>query len=869
MKKLLFPIFILLVYVLPLQAQQLQSFQQNNKYGYKDQQGNVVVSPKYDMVFAAKQGVAIVKQNGKSGAIDITTGKEFIPCAYDLLFATSNPNQFWVKQDNRTFYINRQGKELTQYGSSTVSANTNNTANTTITLSAEEKALIESLSAEDNYVRMLAAAASHSNPSAYRGETIKQYEAKLKKEGFSETDIFQKVREKLLQMAEIDFYGSFVGVLKTIGIPAQKLLAVYSQPQQQVIRELANYTTRKITTYPSSAPAPGLPWSARGGSGTVGNNTVVANTNNTAQNQNGALELKKGYEATQAKNYTEAFNWYQQSAAKGNSVAMYAVGYMYLAGQGVAKDAAKGKEWLQKAADKGNKSAQEALVKLAAASKTTVSKPGDAEYRQGLIAYNKKDYAEALNWFNKAATQDHENAINYLGWMYKQGFGVTKNYTEAFKWYKKIADKGNANALNNIAGMYSAGGFGLVKNDAEAFKWHKQAAEKGSVNSMATIGIMYANGEGTAQNYPEAMKWYKQAAEKGSDMAMQNIGVMYVHGQGVTKNYVEAQDWFKKAAEKENPDAMYNLGVLYRNGYEGVAKNLQEAKAWYQKAAEKGYEPAKKALVSLEEDIKHAALPGVAEYNKAMDAFKNKKNAEAVALLKQSAAKGYVNAMFELGEIYEFGSDGVAINLQEAFKWYKQAAEKDDSESMFILGEMYESGKGTTKSISEAIKWYQQAANEGYTAGMYRIGLIYKKGDGVGLNYAEAMNWFKKAGEKGYASAMFEVALLYVNGTGVPQNYAEAINWYKQAADKGNTAAMNNLGVLYRNGQGVAKNDVEAFNWYKKAADKGQITAQSNIASMYENGIGTTKNIEEAKKYYKKAADKGDEKAKVALQRLN
>lgn len=745
----------------------------NKKTGFVDKIGNETIAPKYDMVMKFQNGVFVVEANGKKGVVDIN-GKEIVPCIYDLLFTSSSYGTYYVKQGNKYFYTDPSGKKWGETIATKTTDKSVDKSSTTATLSSEDLEMAKKLSVEDNYNRMLANANSSVNPSEYRGLAVREYSAALISGGMNQATALAKVKEKISALITVDFYAAYRAVLTTRKpFALNDLLGTFNQQQKDAIKKLAQRDANRETTYPSGVPVPGQPWSNKG-------NNIVSSTNVVNVNQNGILEYRKGYEATQAKNYSEAINWYQQSAVKDNTTAMYAIGYMYTMGQGVSQDADKGKEWFQKAAEKNN-----------------------------------------------------ENGITYLGWMHKKGEGVNLNYTEALKWYKKIADKGNTNALYNIGEMYGTGGHGLTQNYTEEISWYKKAAERGHVNAMINMGVMSANGQGTTQNYTEAANWYKKAADKG------------------------------------NETAMYNLGILYHNRYEDLERNLQEAKLWYQKSSDKGYEPAKKALEKLEEDIKYAALPGVAEYDKATNIFKKKETAEAMSLLKQSAGKGYVNAMYRLGGIYEFGSYDITKNLVEAFKWYKQAAEKDHRESTFILGRMYEEGSGTPKSVNEAIKWYQQAANKGYAVGMYRIGLIYKKGEGIAQNYAEAMNWFKKAAEKDHAAAMFDVALLYVNGTGVPQNYAEAIKWYKQAAEKGNTAAMNNLGVLYLNGQGTVKDNAEAFNWFLKAADKGQIIAESNVASMYKKGIGTTRNIEEAKKYYKKAADKGDEKAKEALQRFN
>ena len=68
-----------------------------------------------------------------------------------------------------------------------------------------------------------------------------------------------------------------------------------------------------------------------------------------------------------------------------------------------------------------------------------------------------KDDTEALKWYRKAAEQGSAQAQNSLGWMYENGRGVAKDDTEALKWYRKAAEQGHASAQSNLGSMYANG----------------------------------------------------------------------------------------------------------------------------------------------------------------------------------------------------------------------------------------------------------------------------------------------------------------------------------------------------------------------------------------------------------------------------
>ena len=75
------------------------------------------------------------------------------------------------------------------------------------------------------------------------------------------------------------------------------------------------------------------------------------------------------------------------------------------------------------------------------------------DYYAGDAAYMKKDYATALRHFRPLAKRGHARAQNALGWMYRDGRGVTRDCKEALRWYRKAAKQGNAAARYDLAAV--------------------------------------------------------------------------------------------------------------------------------------------------------------------------------------------------------------------------------------------------------------------------------------------------------------------------------------------------------------------------------------------------------------------------------
>src|SRR5256885_1148220 len=66
---------------------------------------------------------------------------------------------------------------------------------------------------------------------------------------------------------------------------------------------------------------------------------------------------------------------------------------------------------------------------------------------------------------------------------YKNGEGTEKNLEKAFYWYQKAAENGDEYAMNNLA-MHYENGEGTEKNLEKAFYWCQKAAGNSKVNRL-------------------------------------------------------------------------------------------------------------------------------------------------------------------------------------------------------------------------------------------------------------------------------------------------------------------------------------------------------------------------------------------------
>jgi TPR repeat protein len=118
----------------------------------------------------------------------------------------------------------------------------------------------------------------------------------------------------------------------------------------------------------------------------------------------------------------------------------------------------------------------------AATQPTTVTADGrklrpltDLEVAQD--AYSKGDYPKALDHFRAAATAGDADAMYYTGVMYSEAEGVAKkDMAEAIRWYEKAAARDQPAALYAMGRLYVTG-FGVDLDQRKAVEFFDRSAK--------------------------------------------------------------------------------------------------------------------------------------------------------------------------------------------------------------------------------------------------------------------------------------------------------------------------------------------------------------------------------------------------------
>jgi TPR repeat protein len=131
------------------------------------------------------------------------------------------------------------------------------------------------------------------------------------------------------------------------------------------------------------------------------------------------------------------------------------------------------------------------------AAETTETRAGhgdaDAQFSLGVHFAGegaKQDYAQAAQWYLKAADQSHSLAQFNLAIMYASGQGVPRDDAKSKVWMQKAADQGDAGAQFNIGMRHHRASLDGLPEAApesriQAYKWLQLSAAQGYRGSQA------------------------------------------------------------------------------------------------------------------------------------------------------------------------------------------------------------------------------------------------------------------------------------------------------------------------------------------------------------------------------------------------
>lgn len=257
------------------------------------------------------------------------------------------------------------------------------------------------------------------------------------------------------------------------------------------------------------------------------------------------------------------------------------------------------------------------------------------------------DSLRALGFIRKSAMAGYPPAMNYLGYLYRNGYRVagreliTVNNDSSRQWLRRSADKGDARAMANLAFLIletdsaTCGRCHREEQDSIAYRYLSAAAGQKVPTALSMLGDLSRYGRIVKKDTLKAMAYYEAALQQGlGDAEVRLISLM-------------RSRWLSLPA-----DSALNLGIRYYSSYAPAA-----------------------GVILFEQAVDYAANR---ESGNICDTLGN-------TTVRDVAAKG----MVLLGDAYSRGI-GVKYDHLKSLGYFAGAALLGNPSAMFILAETLE-----------------------------------------------------------------------------------------------------------------------------------------------------------------------------------
>jgi TPR repeat protein len=156
-----------------------------------------------------------------------------------------------------------------------------------------------------------------------------------------------------------------------------------------------------------------------------------------------------------------------------------------------------------------------------------------------------------------------------------------------------------------------------------------------------------------------------------------------------------------------------------------------------------------------------------------------------------------------------FNEGDYATSLAEC----QPLADEGIAGAQFCVGRLYANGFGVAMDDEQAIKWYTLACDGGHAEARFNLGVMYANGWGVDMNWDEAARFYVLSAEQGFVPAQKALAYAYGHGMGVQKNRVQAYTWYDIAAQ-----IDGDLGAGFKRDELVEKMSAEEVSAARQAA---------------------------------------------------
>lgn len=218
------------------------------------------------------------------------------------------------------------------------------------------------------------------------------------------------------------------------------------------------------------------------------------------------------------KDAEKTLSWQERIAKKGDAETQYQLGKYYLT---LVPDTASN------TTSTPAKPAQAAATATATTQHNTPSIRHRSAMKANVKFTSKEKPMKYINetkgvqWLTKASEQNYVQAQNELGTYYT----AKQDFAQALNYYQKAAQRDFAEAQCNLANCYY-NGTGAERSYEKAAELYRQSARNGYPIAQYRLAHCYFHGEGIGQSDDRAADWFEQACENGEQRGCEMLKVV-------------------------------------------------------------------------------------------------------------------------------------------------------------------------------------------------------------------------------------------------------------------------------------------------------------------------------------------------------
>lgn len=382
-----------------------------------------------------------------------------------------------------------------------------------------------------------------------------------------------------------------------------------------------------------------------------------------------------------------------------------------------------------------------------------------ADLESATMAYEAKNYADALKEYEQLAKLGELTAQFNLGVMHYRGDGIPKDPVEAFGWISLVADLGLPQAVKIKDKLYNS------MSEANKTKAECRATMLAGMYSPEALGkslLPTLNDEAVSENARKrlpnnpSLRYPKEALQRGAEGTVQ-----------IKFRVTKSGRVFDSMVVNAIPNSDFNRTVLNHN--------------------------RRSRYVPVADWDENRWLLAVYTF-----AIENSKliNRQKLLMLKNEAEAGSAASQAILAQLLYMPAVKKELPAENANKWMTKAAQSGVVQAQYLLGNNLMTGEACQVDHHKALTWLTAAAQYGQPSAQYDLAHALLDNPRVTPERAKAMRWLELAAQAKHPYAARDLA--WIMATSVDETQRDgnkALQFAELAvqADDDNPKALETL----------------------------------------------------------------------------